>query len=423
MPHLGIRPTLLLAPFALAVLGACGDMAVPSAPAGPTDPQFAAQPVKGTWTVTTLEDPGVGSCTSSYCSLRQAVAAAQPFGRVVFKSTLKGTVALTSSIQLGKPLQVDGGGRITLDAQGKDIVLSVFSEGVEVSGFTLTGGSLGAINVLSGFLTLRSSTVTGNTSVFGGGGIRNLGTLTVINSSITNNTTPTDGAGIWSNGGTLTVVSSTIAGNTASGYGGGIWVTSTGNASVTSSTISGNSAGRIGGGIYNYGAGTTIRSSAIVTNIAPGAGGGVGIEAPAGETGSIVFANSIIAGNSGSDCDNETPGAAEIRSIGYSLSSTGTMGCFFLYPTSASPTDVFIDPTQLYTDVLDVELKNNGGPTKTHALIERGRAVDAGSCPGELTDQRGLTRPYDDARIPNAWDACDIGPFEWLPPVSAGRKK
>ena len=423
MLQLEPRPALRLLPFALAALGACGEMAIPSAPVAPTEPQFAAQPLKRIWTVTTLDDPGSGSCTSSYCSLRQAVAAAQPGDRVVFKGTVKGTIALTGSIQITKALQVDGGGRITLDAQGNDIVLSTLGDNIDVSGFTLTGGTLGAINVLGGTLTLRSSTVTGNTSVFGGGGIRNLGTLTVINSSITNNTTPTDGAGIWSNGGAVTVVRSTISGNDAGGYGGGIWVTSTGAASVQSSTITRNSAGRVGGGIYNYGAVLAIRSSAVVETVSPGAGAGVGVESLAEDPGIILFANSIIAGNNAGDCYNGTPTQGEIKSTGYTLSSTGTTGCFFLYPTGVAPTDVFIDPAQLYTDVLDVELRNNGGPTMTHALIERGRAVDAGSCPGELTDQRGLTRPFDDSRIPNAWDGCDIGPVEWLPPATGGRKK
>ena len=147
------------------------------------------------------------------------------------------------------------------------------------------------------------------------------------------------------------------------------------------------------------------------------------MESLAGAQGNILLANSVIAGNNAGDCYNGTPSDGVIKSLGYTLSSTGTTGCFYLYSSGVSPTDVFIDPTQLYTDVLDVQLKNNGGPTQTHALIERGRAVDTGSCPGELTDQRGLTRPYDDARIPNAWDACDIGAVEWLPPASVGRKK
>ena len=423
MPH-RTRPTLLLTPFVLVVLGACGDVPAPSAPAAQPEPRFAAQPVKGVWTVTTLDDPAAGSCTSSSCSLRQAVAAAQSGERVVFKSSVKGTVALAGSIQLGKPLHVDGGGRITLDAQGNDIVLSVFSGGVDVSGFTLTGGTLGAINVLpGGFLTLRASAVTGNTSTIGGGGIRSLGTLTVINSSITDNTTTNDGGGIWSNGGTLTVVGSTIAGNSSGNYGGGVYVTSTGNASIASSTVSGNSASFVGGGIYSFAASATLRNSAIVHNTAPGQGGGLAVTAPDAEIANLVLANSIVAGNGASDCYTETPLTAAIKSVGHTLSTTGDLGCFGLYPASASPTDVMVDPAVFHSEVLDVQLANNGGPTRTHALIERGRAVDAGSCPGTVADQRGLTRPYDDSRIPNAWDACDIGPVEWLPPATPGRRK
>jgi uncharacterized repeat protein (TIGR01451 family) len=64
------------------------------------------------------------------------------------------------------------------------------------------------------------------------------------------------------------------------------------------------------------------------------------------------------------------------------------------------------------TEVLDATLKDNGGPTMTQALIARGRAADAGYCPGETTDQRGFARPVDDPVMPNALDACDIGAYE-----------
>ena len=145
VPSTGARRARLLPPLVLAALAACGDVAPPSAPIASPEPRLAAQPLKGTWTVTTLDEPGEGSCTSSYCTLRQAVAAAQDGDRIVFKSTLRGTIKLASSLQLGKPLQIDGGRRITLDTEGRDIVASVFSEGVELSGVTLTGGTLGAI--------------------------------------------------------------------------------------------------------------------------------------------------------------------------------------------------------------------------------------------------------------------------------------
>jgi uncharacterized repeat protein (TIGR01451 family) len=44
--------------------------------------------------------------------------------------------------------------------------------------------------------------------------------------------------------------------------------------------------------------------------------------------------------------------------------------------------------------------------------------VDAGYCPGETTDQRGFHRPVDDPAMPNALDACDIGPYELQGPVA-----
>jgi hypothetical protein len=56
-------------------------------------------------------------------------------------------------------------------------------------------------------------------------------------------------------------------------------------------------------------------------------------------------------------------------------------------------------------------LADNGGPTKTHALLVSSPAVDAGYCPSPTTDQRGVTRPQ--------CLACDIGSFEYkVDPVS-----
>ena len=65
--------------------------------------------------------------------------------------------------------------------------------------------------------------------------------------------------------------------------------------------------------------------------------------------------------------------------------------------------------------MLEHVLRDNGGPTPTHALIERGHAVDAGYCPGDSRDQRGFPRLYDDPQRPNVGDACDIGAYEWQP--------
>ena len=59
-------------------------------------------------------------------------------------------------------------------------------------------------------------------------------------------------------------------------------------------------------------------------------------------------------------------------------------------------------------------LANNGGPTPTHELLPGSVAIDAGSSFGATTDQRGETRPCDQAAVANAagGDASDIGAFE-----------
>jgi hypothetical protein len=101
-----------------------------------------------------------------------------------------------------------------------------------------------------------------------------------------------------------------------------------------------------------------------------------------------------VAGNTASrDCDGQ------IVSLGYNLHG-GT--CL----PAPAPSDVTVASTQVFTHWLEQELEDNGGPTSTHALIERGLAVDAGYCPGETEDQRGFARPVDVSGIANARDGC-----------------
>lgn len=125
--------------------------------------------------------------------------------------------------------------------------------------------------------------------------------------------------------------------------------------------------------------------------------------------------NSIIAGNVGDEC---TP--SSLTSLGYNLTTADAEGCGF-----TDATDVVVSPFVVFSAVLEADLKDNGGPTRTHALIERGRAVDSGYCPGENSDQRGFSRPVDDPLMPNALDSCDVGAFEWgaAPASSRGKKK
>jgi hypothetical protein len=70
----------------------------------------------------------------------------------------------------------------------------------------------------------------------------------------------------------------------------------------------------------------------------------------------------------------------------------------------------FVDSDLLNTNPLLGPLQDNGGPTKTHALLPGSPAVDAGkntAC--TLTDQRGVLRTDGDK---NGTVICDMGAFE-----------
>ncbi|MDY9923176.1 DUF11 domain-containing protein [Methanobacterium sp.] len=116
-----------------------------------------------------------------------------------------------------------------------------------------------------GTLTINNSTVSDNTATGSnnayGGGIYNSGTLSIVNSTITNNTATTnngyaDGGGISNEFGTITINKSSITNNTASTTGSGGDV--------------------YGGGISNSFIGDlTINNSLIINNTATGSGGDV----------------------------------------------------------------------------------------------------------------------------------------------------
>jgi hypothetical protein len=161
-------------------------------------------------------------------------------------------------------------------------------------------------------------------------------------------------------------------------------------------TVSGNSVNNSGGGIHNSfnSATLTLNNSTISSNtvsIANGTGGGI-----ANSAGTVTLKNTIIAGNSvelsGPDC------SGTMTSLDYNLIGDPS-GCTITGSTTNNKSgDPKLGP-----------LADNGGPTKTHALLTNSPAIDEGNpaTPGSggnaclATDQRGTTRPQG----PN----CDIG--------------
>jgi CSLREA domain-containing protein len=310
------------------------------------------------------------------------------------------------------------------------------------------GGGVYSLGTLT--LTLTNSTISGNTATGGaagagsgaagtagassGGGIYNDGTTaaataTITNSTISGNTAGQNGGGIFSIGtggvANLTITGSTISGNTAGLNGGGIYNTGTGtNAplTITNSTISGNGANNDGGGIFNdSGTSTSTLTSVTVTgnttdkdDAGGGAGGGLNIV-----SGTFTLKNTIVAGNLKG---TTTPTAHDITGT---INTAGSASSYNLIGDAASSggltdgTDhnivgnAGVGTIDIAT-VLNTTLADNGGPTKTHALVGGSPALEKGNAFGLTTDQRGFPRPVDfDATPPVApFDDTDIGAFE-----------
>jgi hypothetical protein len=260
-------------------------------------------------TVTNLNDAGSGS-------LRDAIAITPSDGTVDFQAGLSGTIILTTGeLAITKDLAIAGPGADLITVSGNhlsrvfDIIGAAFT--VDISGMTIANGRVafdsarggGILNL--GTLTVTNSTLSGNSAsgfdASQGGGIFNGGTLTVTNSTLSDNLATYDvpgfpvpglGGGIF-NTGTLTVTNSTVSGNRAD-LGGGIF--NTGTLTVTNSTVSGNWA-NLGGGIYTGTPGTlTVTNSTLSGNSAFGDDGAVG-GGISNEGGTLTVSNSTISGN------------------------------------------------------------------------------------------------------------------------------
>ena len=175
-----------------------------------------------------------------------------------------------------------------------------------------------------------------------------------------------------------------------------------GPAEITNSTISGNTAGTFAGGIYVSGSGEINMTFSTVKNNTATHSGGVyfqGADVP------DEIGNSIVAGNTATGL--VPPGVPDRPDCGGNVTSLGhnligdDSGCNYV---AAAGDLVNVDP-------LLGPLKDNTGPTHTHALGAGSPAIDAAdNSVAPATDQRGIARPQG--------AGSDIGAFEFTTPCN-----
>lgn len=294
------------------------------------------------------------------------------------------------------PIEAEGatvtvvGSSITNNPAGSDGVLASSSI-ITVANSSISDNADGiGIASTDGAVTVSSSTISDNN----GPGLSNLrGTMTVIATTVSGNHAYDAGGGIDNYGGYLRVYASTIANNAASNTGGGGIANEYSNASawIADSTIAGNSSDIEGGGIDNQGQ-VTLLWSTLSGNTAPQQKGGDVYLQPQS---ALLLEGTIFARASshGGDC-----AGIALHDAGYNLADDTTCG---LNPAkhSRNNTATGLDPNGL---------QDNGGPTKTIALMPGSAAVDyiPVSAKPPVQDQRLFPRPDSGESL------TDIGAFE-----------
>jgi hypothetical protein len=303
------------------------------------------------WAVTTLADSGAGS-------LRDNLTHAGNGELVAFAHGVYGVITLTSG-----ELQLPNG--VTLFGPGAN-VLSVSGNNASRV-FEVAAGSTARLEGL---------TVTaGNASQ--GGGIANHGTLTLNAVSVQGCSASGSGAGIF-NDGTLTLTASTVSGNVSQGTGGG--VANTGALQLSNVTLSGNQGTR-GAAIAQGGGTLSVTGTTVSGNTASVANAGIDLGGSATLRNSLVAGNTLAAGGA-----SDLGGGTVDASSSYNLIGTGGSGGLV---DGVNHNRVGVADAHLGS------LADNGGPTRTIALLSDSPAISAGDPSlGGTLDQRGRPRHH-----------------------------
>jgi fibronectin-binding autotransporter adhesin len=439
---------------------------IPNAPGGDGSDigayEAGADPEQGgpTLIVTTTDDHNDGVCGGTDCTLREAIQSVS-VGRgntITFANGVTGTITLQGilgqlDINVSTTITGPGARLLAISGNGASRVFSLSAGSSTISGLTIRDGNgvgapMGAAGSGGGIWLNNQAALTLNDCALSNNSVVGLG-------SICNGCSggPGRGGAIYS-GGALTLNRCTFSGNAASGangnpnssqfstggsggagQGGAVFDDTTGTLSIDNCTFNGNSVtGGIGGhGTHFGGAGgngnggalfnlgtMTVTAATVSGNTGSGGAGGTGSSSffngaagvgsgglAAGSGSGSTVRNTISAGNTGNNGGGADADGA-FASNGYNLIGIGDFSSGFTNTgdqvgTTAAPINAKLGP-----------LQNNGGPTNTIAPLANSSAIDQGKSFGLTTDQRGMTRPFDEPSIPNAsgGDGSDIGAVE-----------
>jgi len=353
-----------------------------------------------TYVVTTTADSNDGSCTTTVCSLRDAIVAADTTaGSTIDASGVQGVITLGSAlpaITVGTTINGPGAGALTISGASTYPVFAILvgtaAQTVSISGLTVAyaaggiafgpgagagyGSGLFAYPETGLTVDLTGMVFHDTTSTSGGSAVTNEATMVITNSTFYSNQGPSGGA-VY-NDGALTVTGSSFYSNSG-GNGSAVYNTNSNggtlvirNSTIANNTVTGTAALYIGSGTV------TVTNSTFSDNLATGSNG-----ANIGNAGAMTLYNDVFV-------------EASSAVVGCTPTNAGPAGPTLCPVANTDTPDTDGNLDGLNTSLLMGPLGYHGGstetlvpeqsPTKSPAICGGVTADDGGI----LTDQRGF---------------------------------
>lgn len=340
--------------------------------------------------IESLHEVAIEPTPATHCSLADQILAANrdapvgacPAGNGADVISIQADITLDSALPpITSEITLEGNGH-TISGDKRFQIFYLIGGKLALNNLTLRDGASyagGAIRARQGSeLTINNSVLRSNSAVAGGAVLVSQGRLSIDSSSFQDNHAEYQGGAIHVYYSDLRISRSDINENYAARSGGAIYSRVT-DAVLVNTTVSGNSADMWGGAIQALGGDIDLVHVTIANNSAPEFGG-IG-----GNSSDVYFVNSVLANNSGGDC--EAPGQYGPWVSSWS-SLIGDASC-----------DAKLSGDPMLGDLVDED--------GSRPLLHGSPAIDAADarfCPP--TDQLGNPRP--------AGEGCDLGAIEYM---------
>ena len=258
--------------------------------------------------IESLYESAIEPTPAPHCTLADQILAANrdapvgacPAGDGADTIHISSDVTLESALPpITSEVALEGNG-FTISGDKRFRIFYVIGGKLTVNNLTLIDGvsyAGGAIRVRNGGeLTINNSDLRGNSAVAGGAILINRGKLTIDGSSMQDNHAEYQGGALHASETNVRISRSAINENGSERSGGAIYF-EVAEAELINSTVSGNTAGMWGGAFDALGGHTDLVHVTIADNSAPNFGG------ISGNSVDVDLYNSILANNSGGDCD------------------------------------------------------------------------------------------------------------------------